>query len=354
MAVVKCFPLNTSGRGLEWINGDDLVWSSALHLVTLTLIARTGGTMARSSIGSVNVSKIKKQLRVVMTFSPLISDDVKDGLKLSYLGEAISDKGPLLKPESDELTMDDTTVDAYGGDKVDSMPDMIDQDALVHTAWPIIQKKAAEVESVQNLQLKQSLTAAFQPLGPFFFGRHDIESLKMPIIVPGPEFELGCLYRAGSRMKRKALELHQDRVEEARLDCLAMEIVEQKKEASARRALLELNLQKEKEAIQTLAAMIRQTQEDNAVAAENNKKLKDQKEKYGEIMNRALTSVPTKASSSTQEAFLSSAPPPSTRPLSAPLQTTPPQSDPSQPFASFENSLGDVEQQRSMIESQFD
>lgn len=133
-----------------------------------------------------------------------------------------------------------------------------------------------------------------------------------------------------------------------------MEIVEQKKEASARRALLELNLQKEKEAIQTLAAMIRQTQEDNAVAAENNKKLKDQKEKYGEIMNRALTSVPTKASSSTQEAFLSSAPPPSTRPLSAPLQTTPPQSDPSQPFASFENSLGDVEQQRSMIESQFD
>ena len=165
-------------------------------------------------------------------------------------------------------------------------------------------------------------------------------------------------------MEQKALELHQDHAEETRSDCLTMEIVEQKKEASAWQALLKLNLQKQKEDVQTLAAMIRQTRNDNAVAAENNKKLKDQKEKYRGIMNWALTSVPTKASSSTQDVFLSSTHPLFTRPLSAPpqtasslsspLQTTPPQSDPSQPFASIKNFLGDAEQQRSMIESQFD
>ena len=118
--------------------------------------------------------------------------------------------------------------------------------------------------------------------------------------------------------------------------------------------LLELNLQKEKEAVQTLAAMIRQTREDNAVTMENNKKLKDWKEKYGGIINWALTLVPIKASSSTQDAFFLSAPPSFIRPLSALpqtapslsalLQTIPPQSDPSQPFASVENFLEDVEQ----------
>lgn len=50
-------------------------------------------------------------------------------------------------------------------------------------------------------------------------------------------------------MEQKALELYQDRIKEAKLDCLAMKIIKRKKKASARRALLELNLQKEKEAV---------------------------------------------------------------------------------------------------------
>lgn len=68
-------------------------------------------------------------------------------------------------------------------------------------------------------------------------------------------------------MERKALELYQDRVEEARLDrveearldCLAMEIVKRKKKAVARRAQSELNLQKENEVVETLATMIKET-----------------------------------------------------------------------------------------------
>ncbi len=45
-------------------------------------------------------------------------------------------------------------------------------------------------------------------------------------------------------------------MEEARLDCLALEIVEWKKEAAARRLQSEENLAKEKGAVDALAAII--------------------------------------------------------------------------------------------------
>ena len=83
-----------------------------------------------------------------MTFNLLISDDLKYELKLSYLGEIILDKKLPLEPESDKSTIDATIVNAYRGNKIDSMLDMIDKDELVYTAWPIIQKEAVEVESV--------------------------------------------------------------------------------------------------------------------------------------------------------------------------------------------------------------
>ncbi len=76
------------------------------------------------------------------------------------------------------------------------------------------------------------------------------------MIAPGPEYELGRLYKTGSRMEQKSLELHQDRIDEARLDCLALEIVERKKEAAARRLQSEENLAKEKEAVDALVAII--------------------------------------------------------------------------------------------------
>lgn len=109
------------------------------------------------------------------------------------------------------------------------MLDFIDEDALAEMAWSAIQKEAADVESAQTLRLKRSLAVAMQSLGPPFLGRHDLESIKAPVIASGGESGLGRLYGAGSRMERKALELHQDHVEEARLDCLAMEIVSEKK-----------------------------------------------------------------------------------------------------------------------------
>lgn len=69
-----------------------------------------------------------------MTFSLSISDNIKDGLKLLYLREAIFDKELPSKPESNKSTMDATTVDVYRGNKVDSMLDMIHEDALVYIA----------------------------------------------------------------------------------------------------------------------------------------------------------------------------------------------------------------------------
>lgn len=85
-----------------------------------------------------------------------------------------------------------------------------------------------------------------QSLGPLFLNRHNLELIKAPVIALVGEYGLGRLYKAGSRIKQKALELHQDCVEEARLDCLVIEIVEQKKEAAACCSQLKLNLQKKR------------------------------------------------------------------------------------------------------------
>lgn len=77
-------------------------------------------------------------------------------------------------------------------------------------------------------------------------------------------------------------------MEEARLDCLALEIVERKKEATARQLQSEENLAKEKEAVDALASIIRQTRQDSTVAFENEKKLKRDKLSKGGILSRAM------------------------------------------------------------------
>lgn len=95
-----------------------------------------------------------------------------------------------------------------------------------------------------------------QPFDPPFLRQHNVESIRAPVIIPEPESELGQLYEVGSRIEQKSLEPHQDRIEEIRLDCLALEIMEWKKKAATRRLQLEGNLVKEKEAVDVLAAII--------------------------------------------------------------------------------------------------
>ncbi len=115
-------------------------------------------------------------------------------------------------------------------------------------------------------------------------------------------------------MEQKALELHQDRVEEARLDCLVMEIIECKKEVAAHRIQLEQNLTKEKEVVKILAVMISQSCADNVVVAANEKKLKEEKESKGGVMARALSrlSKPTESPPTTAPPSTTAPPPIST------------------------------------------
>lgn len=103
-----------------------------------------------------------------------------------------------------------------------------------------------DIEFAQTLWLKCSPTITIQFLYPLFFGCYNQRSIKALIIISRDEYKLGCLYKARSKIKQKTLKLHQDCVEEIRLDYLVIENVEQKKEAMAHYAQLELNLQKEK------------------------------------------------------------------------------------------------------------
>lgn len=92
-------------------------------------------------------------------------------------------------------------------------------------------------------------------------------------------------------MKCKALKLYQDCVEEARLDALIIKIVQWKTKAAVCRIRCKQHLEKAKKAVKTLVAMIRQTQEDNAVAIENEKKLKKVKQSKESILSWALSTL---------------------------------------------------------------
>ncbi len=186
----------------------------------------------------------------------------------------------------------------------------VNKDVLAYAAWPGIQREAANVENAQNQRLKSFLAITLYPLGPPYLGCHDLESIKTLVIASSSESKLGRLNSAGSRLERKALELHQDRVEETRLDYLVMEIIKCKKAVAARQIQLDQNLAKEKEVVEMLAVMIRQSQADNVAVAANNKKLKEEKESKGGVIARALSNL----SKSTEF-------PPTTAP---PLTTAPP------------------------------
>lgn len=79
-------------------------------------------------------------------------------------------------------------------------------------------------------------------------------------------------------------------MEEVRLDCLVIEIIEYKKEATARQIELEQNLAKEKEVMEMLAVMIGENHTNNVTATVNKKKLKKEKEFKGGLIACALSS----------------------------------------------------------------
>ena len=93
-------------------------------------------------------------------------------------------------------------------------------------------------------------------LSPLFLGVHDIKSLRSLVIAHGPDFFVGLQYDAGSFSEQNAIQMHQFRVEEARLDCLALEIYARKKESEECRKQVEDFHQQKAKSVNTLCVVL--------------------------------------------------------------------------------------------------
>lgn len=138
-------------------------------------------------MGTVEVSKIRQQLCMVITFPSPIFVNLKDKLWLAIIKENLSDKELPTNLESD--TSSSTAPTSYRREELETMLGFMDEDELACTAWPRIQKKVTKVKNTQSLYLKCSLAVAFQPFGPLFFGRHDFKLIKASVITPRAELE---------------------------------------------------------------------------------------------------------------------------------------------------------------------
>ncbi len=142
-----------------------------------------------------------------MSFALPLSAGLNKALCLDIIDEALPDQATVTDLNSDASALS-FGASTYRGEKVESMLGYVDEDATVCATWPKIQREDAEIEAAQTNQLKRSLAVALQPLSPPFLGRHNVESIRAPVIAPGPEFELERLYRVGSKMEQESLELH--------------------------------------------------------------------------------------------------------------------------------------------------
>lgn len=68
LAAVRYSLLKKIAFQADWIDGNDSLWLSTLHVVCLILIVCIGVAIVRSIIGTVEVNKICRQLRIVITF----------------------------------------------------------------------------------------------------------------------------------------------------------------------------------------------------------------------------------------------------------------------------------------------
>lgn len=174
------------------------------------------------------MSEIYWQLYIIIIFSLPILVNLKDGFQLAIIKDGFFNKGLLADPDFNTSSL--TTPRCYSGEKMETMLRFVDEDRLPYTAWVKIQKKVIKAKNTQSFYLKCFFTIIFQPLGSLFFSNYDFELIKTLIIVSEAKLKLSFLYKARLRIECKALELH---VEEAKLDVLAIEIMQQKKKTMA-------------------------------------------------------------------------------------------------------------------------
>lgn len=108
----------------------------------MTLIPRIGAAMVRSTTGTVGASEIRRHLRAVMSFPLPLPAGLNESLRLGVIEEAIPDEATVTDLDADSGSSL-SGASTYGGNKVESMLGYVDEDVVVQSAWPKIQKKAA-------------------------------------------------------------------------------------------------------------------------------------------------------------------------------------------------------------------
>lgn len=145
-------------------------------------------------------SEIRCQLHAIMLFALSLSAGLNKALRSDIIDEALPDLATMTDLDFDTSALS-SSANTYGREEVESMLGYVEENITVCATWPKIQREVAEIKTAQTNWLKHSLAIALQRLGPPFLGRYDIESIKAPVITPGPESELGQLYEADLRME---------------------------------------------------------------------------------------------------------------------------------------------------------
>lgn len=269
------------------------VWADALLTAELTLIVRTARAMVCSFAGfHINVNKMNKTLCKVLTFlRELLTNDFKRQLEIAPAFEErkLSDKPPPTDSHSAEYESLNSQIEDMYGDDMGDMEDFVsleDKDEEFWDSLSAIKKEAANIEAAQHYRLAQNIAVAINRLGPSFLGLHDIQSLRALVIGCSLESFLGLQYGTTSLVEQNLIQLYQYRVEEARLNCLAIEICEQKKESAAQKQQQEDLYWRRGENINTLHAVLALVQQDEAALA----KLKQQKPRTGLFQEALNTS----------------------------------------------------------------
>lgn len=155
-------------------------------------------------------------------------------LSLNYGEHKLPDKPLLRDPDFAEESSSDSQTDTYIDDSIGEIENYLaldDKDQKLSDAWSRIQRKAAAQNRAQDQRLVRNLAVTISWLGPLFLGVYDIKLLRSPIIVYEPDFFIGLQYGAGFFLEQNAIQIHQFRVKEAHLDCLALEICTYKKKS---------------------------------------------------------------------------------------------------------------------------
>lgn len=105
--------------------------------------------MTRSTTGTVGASKIRRQLRAIMSFALPLPAGLNKTLRLDITNKALPDQATVTDLDSN-TSASSSGASTYGREEVESMLGYVDGDATICAIWPKIQREAAEIEAAQT------------------------------------------------------------------------------------------------------------------------------------------------------------------------------------------------------------